>query len=260
MNIIGIIPARMGSSRFPGKPLAKICGIPMIGHVYLRSRLCNILDNVYVATCDKVIAKYINSIGAEAIMTSKIHKRASDRVAEALLKIERKTKQKADIVVMIQGDEPMVYPSMIKEAVRTMLKDKSIQAANLMSPLKSSLELEDANTIKVVVDKDNFALYFSREPIPSGKKTSAHPQAYKQICVIPFKRDFLLKFKGLYPTPLEIAESIDMLRIIEHGFKVKMVSTRLETHSVDSLADLRIVEGLMKKDPLFSRYVLKGKS
>jgi len=223
MNIIGVIPARMASSRFPGKPLAKICGIPMIGHVYLRSKMCRALNGLYVATCDKEIAEYAESIGAEAVMTSDTHKRATDRTAQALLKIERKTGRKVDIVVMIQGDEPMIYPQMIEESIKPMLADKTIEVANLMAPLKSRQEHDDPHEVKVVVDSNNFALYFSREPIPSWKKGAKEVPMLKQVCIIPFRRDFLIKFNRLSASPLEIVESVDMLRCLEHGHKVKMV-------------------------------------
>ena len=135
-NIIGIIPARMGSSRFPGKPMAKIAGVPMIGHCYFRAAMSRTLDAVYVATCDEEIADYVHSVGGKAIMTSPDHQRASDRTAEALKHIEDETGQSVDIVVMIQGDEPMLRPAMIDEAVAPMLKDDSILVTNLMAPLK----------------------------------------------------------------------------------------------------------------------------
>jgi len=253
-RIVGIIPARMASSRLPDKPMLKIDGIPMIGHVYLRSRMCNSLKGLYVATCDREIADYITSIGGEAIMTSTSHKRASDRTAEALLKIERKTKKRADVVVMIQGDEPMVFPGMIRESVKALLKDKKIQVANLMAPLKLRQEHENPNIVKVVSDKDGFALYFSREPIPSRKKATGAIRVYKQVPIIPFRRDFLIRFNALAPTPLEIAESVDMLRVQEHGYKVKMVSTRFKTYGVDTIDDLRKVRRLMRTDPLIGKY------
>ncbi|MFX0137644.1 MAG: cytidylyltransferase domain-containing protein, partial [Candidatus Hodarchaeota archaeon] len=159
----------MASSRFPNKPMQKICGIPMIGHCYLRSRLSNFLTDVYVATCDKEIYNYIESIGGKAIMTSDTHERASDRTSEALLKIEDMTKQKIDIVVMIQGDEPMLTPKMIEDAVTPLIENKEIKITNLMGELKSIEEHEDPNEVKVVVDNKSFALYFSRDPIPSRK-------------------------------------------------------------------------------------------
>lgn len=250
MNIIGIIPARMGSSRFPGKPLSKILGMPMVGHVYLRSKMSKILSEVYIATCDKEIEDYAASIGAKCVMTKNTHERASDRVAEALLKIEAQTGQKVDIVVMIQGDEPMIFPEMIDLSLKPMLKDNSIQIVNLMAPIKSREEHDDPNCPKVVVDRDNFALYFSREPIPSWKKGAKEVPMLKQVCVIPFTRDFLLKFNELEPTPLEKIESIDMLRVMEHGYKVKMVWEDFDTYCVDTPQDKERVEQAMKKDPL----------
>lgn len=254
MNSIGVIPARMASSRFPGKPLAKICGMPMIGHVYFRSKLCKLLTDVYVATCDKEIMGYIESIGGKAVMTADTHERASDRVAEAMLKIEKQTACKADIITMIQGDEPMVYPEMIEEAIKPMVNDRNMQITNLMAPLKSKKEHEDPNEVKVVVDRNNFALYFSREPIPSRKKGIKEVPMYKQVCIIPFRRSFLIKFNRLVSTPLEIVESVDMLRVLEHGYKVKMVLTEFETYSVDTKGDLRQVERFMKKDSLMRLY------
>lgn len=254
MKIIAIIPARMNSNRFPGKPLAKICGIPMIGHVYFRSRMSKVLDDVYVATCDKEISGYIESIGGKVIMTAKTHERASDRTAEAMLKIEKITGKRADIVVMIQGDEPMLHPDMIRESITIMMKNRSIQIVNLMGYLRSRQEHSDPHEIKVVVDTNNFALYFSREPIPSWKKEAKNVPMFKQVCIIPFRRDFLLKFNKLKPTTLEKVESIDMLRVLEYGFRVKMVLTKFKTYSVDTMEDLRKVEGLMSNDKLINNY------
>ena len=143
--IIAIIPARMGSSRFPGKPLAKIHGIPMVGHVYYRTRMCEILTETYVATCDEEIYSYVESIGGKAVMTADTHDRASDRTAEAMLKIEEETGRKVNIVVLVQGDEPMVTPEMIKRSVDPMLKDPTIHVVNLMARLQSTEEFEDQN-------------------------------------------------------------------------------------------------------------------
>lgn len=255
MKMVGIIPARMGSSRFPGKPLAKIHNVPMVGHVYLRSKKAKVLNDVYVATCDNEIKEYVESIGGKAIMTSDKHERASDRTAEAMLAIEKEMGQKIDIAVMIQGDEPMIVPKMIELAVVPMLKDENILVVNLMAPLKNVWEHEDPNEVKVVVDKDDFALYFSREPIPSRKKGVKEVPMLKQVCIIPFIRDFLLKFNQLEPTPLEKIESVDMLRILEHGYKVKMVMSPYNTCSVDTPEDLRKVEQLMNNDPLLPKYI-----
>jgi 3-deoxy-manno-octulosonate cytidylyltransferase (CMP-KDO synthetase) len=253
-NIVGIIPARMGSSRFPGKPMYPIAGVPMIGHCYFRAQQSRRLDDLYVATCDEEIADYIESVGGKAVMTSDAHTRASDRTAEALQHIERDTGKRVDIVVMIQGDEPMLRPEMIDEAVMPMLGDPSVLVTNLMAPLKDLDEHDDINEVKVVVDCNNFALYFSREPIPSPRKGGPKVTKLKQVCIIPFRRDFLLKFNDLEPTPLEIAESVDMLRVLEHGYRVKMVPTRYDVYSVDTQEDRRFVESLLTTDDLLPKY------
>lgn len=148
----------------------------------------------------------------------------------------------------------MVFPEMIDEAVSPMVTDKSIVTTNLMAPMKTRKEHEDPNEVKVVVDKNNYALYFSREPIPSRKKGVTRVPMLKQVCIIPFRRDFLFKFTQLEPTPLEKIESVDMLRAIEHGYKVKMVLTKFETYGVDTPEDLRLVEEQMKSDPLVIKY------
>lgn len=254
MNIIGIIPARMASSRFPGKPLAMICGLPMIGHVYLRSKMSKILSDVYVATCDQEIVDYINSIGGKAVMTLDTHERASDRCAEAMLKIEEENGNKIDIMVMIQGDEPLVHPDMINEAVQPMLDDRNILITNLLGKNSTIEEFEDPNEVKVVVDKFYNALYFSREPIPSRKKGVKNVPMYKQVCIIPFRRNFLLEFNSMAQTPLEIIESVDMMRILENGLKVKMIHTKYKSKSVDTLKDLQAVEKLMANDVLYPQY------
>jgi len=245
MNILALIPARMGSSRFPGKPLAKILGKPMIGHVYDRVKQCDLLTKTVVATCDDEIKQYIESIGGEAVMTSDRHERASDRCAEALGYLEKQDSLQYDIVVMIQGDEPMTHPGMISEAVTPMLDDPEILVTNLLGDIKTAEEFEDRNCIKVVCDQQSNALYFSREPVPTRSKTIDIPMK-KQVCVIPFTRKFLLEYTEMSPTPLEIAESVDMMRVLEHGLKVKMVQTTYHTYPVDTESDLKRVEEIMR--------------
>ena len=164
MNIVAIIPARMGSSRFPGKPLARLHGMPMLGHVYFRTRLNSRLSGVYIATCDDEIRGYARSIGAACVMTSSAHTRASDRTAEAAGIIEC-TSGPIDAVVMVQGDEPMLVPSMVDEAVLPLLDDPAVQVVNLMAPIGPD-DAADPNEVKVAVDRRSNALYFSRHSLP----------------------------------------------------------------------------------------------
>jgi 3-deoxy-manno-octulosonate cytidylyltransferase (CMP-KDO synthetase) len=244
MKILAIIPARMGSSRFPGKPMAKILGLPMIGHVYKNVSSCKDLTKTIVATCDEEIIEYIESIGGQAVLTSKEHERASDRCTEALHVLENQDKIKYDIIVMVQGDEPMTIPEMISQAIRPMLSDSSIDVINLLGDINDEDEFKDRNCIKVVCDLYDNAMFFSREPIPTLTNTSNIPMK-KQVCIIPFKRDFLIKYSSLKSSPMEIIESIDMMRVLEHGYKVKMVPTTYITSPVDTLEDLQKVEKLM---------------
>ena len=245
MNILALIPARMGSSRFPGKPMAPILGKPMIGHVYERVAKSPMLATTAVATCDQEIFDYIQSIGGTAVMTADTYERASDRCAEALLKLEQANNTRYDIVVMVQGDEPMTHPDMIAEAVQPMLDDPTIQVVNLLGEIKDVAEFEDRNCIKVVCDLERNAMYFSREPIPTRCKIDKIPMG-KQVCIIPFRRDYLIEYTRLAPTPLEIAESVDMMRILEHGMKVRMIPTKYNSQAVDTPDDLAKVENLMR--------------
>ncbi|MBW2482474.1 MAG: 3-deoxy-manno-octulosonate cytidylyltransferase [Deltaproteobacteria bacterium] len=251
MKIVAVIPARMGSTRFPGKPLSLILGRPMIEHVCRRTAMCKVLDDVFVATCDQEIMDAVNEFGGKPLMTSTRHQRASDRVAEAA------THFVADIIVMVQGDEPMTYPQMIEQSVAPLRGgDSKIACVNLTARITSKKEFEDPNTIKVVMDKERFAVYMSREPIPTRHiKAFDQIAAFKQVCIIPFTAASLQEFIRLSPTPLEVAESIDMLRFIEHGRKVKMVETAYSTHAVDTPEDLQFVERLLAKDPLTKKYL-----
>ncbi|MCZ4306875.1 3-deoxy-manno-octulosonate cytidylyltransferase [Zoogloeaceae bacterium G21618-S1] len=245
MNILALIPARMGSSRFPGKPMAPILGKPMIGHVYERVAKSPMLALTAVATCDKEIFDYVESIGGVAVMTGNEHERASDRCAEALVALERANNTTYDIVVMVQGDEPMTHHDMIAEAVQPLIDHPDVQVTNLLGKIKDAAEFEDRNCIKVVCDLQLNAMYFSREPIPTRCKVDQIPMG-KQVCVIPFRRQFLLDYTKLAPTPLEIAESVDMMRVLEHGMRVRMAPTRHDTQAVDTPADLKKVQGLMQ--------------
>lgn len=249
-RVVAVIPARMGSSRFPGKPLAPILGLPMVEHVRLRVAMCETLDDVFVATCDQEIYDATERYGGKAVMTSTVHERASDRVAEVAQSMD------ANIFVLVQGDEPMTLPEMIDRAVEPMLEDESIQCVNLSKRIESEEEWRDPNIIKVVTDVESNALYFSRQPIPTDRILGRDQiPLLKQVCIIPFRRDVLLTYAGLEPTPLEQSESIDMLRFLEHGYKVRMVETGFNTYAVDTPQDLARVEEMMRTDVLTQQYM-----
>lgn len=234
----------MGSSRFPGKPLALIAGKPMIGHVYERAAAAREITKVVVATCDNEISEFIDSIGGNSVMTSKSHERASDRCAEALGALEILDEKEYDIVVMAQGDEPLMAPDMLTEVLSPMLDDSSIQITNLMSQIDDYNSFSNPNFVKVVVDKNLDAMYFSREPIPSRFLGHEVPM-FRQLGIICFRKQALLEYSQLAPTPLELIESVDMLRVLEHGRKVRMVLTFHQSQSVDTPEDLILVEQLL---------------
>ncbi len=219
----------------------------MIEHVLRRAQLSKTVSEVIVATCNKEIVREVERVGGRAVMTKNTHERCTDRIEEAADKVG------GDIIVNIQGDEPFVTPEMIDLAVQPLLDDFSLICTNLMSRITDLESLEDPNEVKVVFDRNNFALYMSREAIPSLKKGGAFDYAWKQICVIPFTIDFLHTFSRLEPTPLEIRESVDMMRAIEHGYKVKMIPCEATGLSVDTETDRRNAEKIMEQDPLFSK-------
>jgi 3-deoxy-manno-octulosonate cytidylyltransferase (CMP-KDO synthetase) len=255
MNVIGIIPARMAATRFPNKPMALIENVPMIGHCYYRSKMCTLLSEVYVATCDEEIYNYIIEIGGKAVMTSDVHERATERTAEALLNIEKENPNSTiDIVVMIQGDEPLIDPIMLEEAVKPMIEDK-IEVSNLMMPLQDYDEAQNSNFVKVVTNNEGFALYMSREPIPSKSKYSKDIQYYRQLGLIAFSRKALLNFVNLPTTKLEIIESVDMNRFLESNVPIKMTVTNFDADSVDTIEDLERVQNKMKNDILIQQYI-----
>src|SRR6185503_13080634 len=251
-KILALIPARMGSSRFPGKPMARIANVPMIEHVYRRVALSRNLTATVVATCDEEIASHVRGIGGRIAMTGTHHERASDRCAEALEVIEREDGVQFDIVVMVQGDEPLVHPDMVDEAVAPLLADPRVRITNLLGHISGEAEFDDRNCIKVVCDRAGNALYFSREPIPTRSKGVNAPMG-KQICVIPFTRDFLLEYTPMAPILLEFAESVDMMRVLEHGLEVANVPTKYGSMSVDTEADRARVERAMLEDSLYRR-------
>lgn len=239
----------MGSSRFPGKPLAQLLGRPMLEHVYKRVALSKMLSATYIATCDEDIRLAAENFGASVIMTSDSHERASDRVAEAIADID------AELIVMVQGDEPMTHPDMIDAAVAPFHNDPQLGCVNLVSKIDNETDFRDANTIKVVMNQMDDAIFMSRQPIPTLAKSGfAQTAAYKQVCIIPFRRAMLHTYTRLPATPLEQLESVDMLRLIEHGYRVKMIHTTFDTQAVDTEADLLRVAKLMETDPLLAAY------
>lgn len=255
-KIIGIIPARMKASRFPGKPLAPILGMPMIGHCYFRTRMCDLFDDVYIATCDNEIKDYAESIGAKVVMTADTHERAMDRTAEAIANIEKSTGEEVDIVVQMQGDEPMVTKEMLESAIRKMANDKSINIMNLVSPISNQRDLEIPDVLKVVTDLNGNMLYYSRALIPyDTKKYNGKVPYIKTLGVHLFRKDFLFEFHNMKPTPLEIIESTDMLRILENGMRIATFLIETPIWSVDTKEDLEFVEEKMADDPLVKTYV-----
>jgi len=249
MKTIAVIPARMGSSRFPGKPLATILGRTMIEHIYKRVSMSKSLEATYIATCDEEIKQAAQNFGAPVIMTANTHERASDRVAEATAQID------ADLIVMVQGDEPMTHPKMIDTAVAPFKDDLQLDCVNLVKSIDNEADFYSTNTIKVIMNQSGDALYMSRQPIPTLNKLGfEHTLAHKQVCIIPFRRATLIDYSRLPPTPLEQLESVDMLRLLEHGYRVKMVKTEFDTQAVDTEDDLIRVAKLMESDLLMTSY------
>lgn len=254
MKAIGIIPARMAATRFPGKPLAQILGMPMVGHCYHRALLAPGLISAYVATCDQPIVEYIEGIGGRAVMTSTSHNRASSRTAEALEIIESEIGDPVDVVVMVQGDEPLISPETIGETLRHF-DDPSVEIVNIMSKLSTLEAFNDKNNVKVVVDHNNNALYFSREPIPSPWKGWEHLPRYMQTGIIAFRREALLRFNAMQESPLEQYESVDMNRVLEAGGSIRMVAIDAFTIGVDTAEELAEAELHLLNDPDLPRYL-----
>lgn len=241
MKATVIIPARMGATRFPGKPLADICGKPMIGWVYERASRAKSVSRVLVATCDREIVDAVEAFGGEAVMTSDKHSSGTDRLAEAAANLD------SDVIVNVQGDEPLIDPASIDKAVAPFIDDTNTNMASLMVPIDDEAA-KDPNLVKVVVSKDNNALYFSRSPIPYQRKPLVGRSLYGHIGLYAYTKDFLLKFSSLEPTPLEMAESLEQLRVLENGYKIKMVEIADRPLGVDTLEDLERARQAIKKE------------
>jgi 3-deoxy-manno-octulosonate cytidylyltransferase (CMP-KDO synthetase) len=242
-RIVAMIPARMESSRFPGKPLAKILDLPMIEHVRRRVSLSSVVDDVCVATCNQEIIDVVEKNGGKAIMTANTHQRCTDRIEEAMQKTD------ADIVLIVQGDEPLLDPSVLEKLVQPLLDDDNILCANLLSIIHDRNDLMDADIVKAVVDRQGYVLYFSRAQIPFFRVQNNCPML-RQTGLSVFRKQFLHKFSRLSPTPMEIAESVDFLRILEHRYPIYGVVYNRVTIGVDRADDVKIVEDILRNEPL----------
>jgi len=242
MKIAAIIPARFASTRLEGKPLADICGKTMIQRVYERAKAANLSD-VVVATDDERILRTVMSFGGRAVMTSSAHASGTDRVAEAASQI------KADIIVNLQGDEPLIDPALIEAAVAPVRDTSGVDMSTLKTPIVHEQEYLDPNAVKVVTDSDGFALYFSRSPLPFCRNGfSGLPcLPYKHIGLYVFRREFLFEFTRMKPTPLELSESLEQLRALENGRRIKVVEVRYNPVSVDTPEDLERVRMIIKE-------------
>ncbi len=233
MDIVAVIPARYASNRFPGKPLAMIMGKTMIEHVYLRVSACPRVNRVFVATEDTRIVQAVESFGGSAILTSSRHPSGTDRVAEAVGNLG------GDLILNVQGDEPLVEPEMMMLALEPLMADSSIPMASLKNPLTDPEEWSNPNVVKVVTDTQGFALYFSRAPIPFNRNAMGESAArFKHIGLYAYRRDALISLAKLPPTPLERTEKLEQLRALENGYRIAMSTTDRSPIGVDTPEDL----------------------
>ena len=242
MSALVVIPARYASVRFPGKPLAKLAGKPMIQHVYEGASRARSTAETVVATDDPRIAEAVQQFGGTVVMTSPTAKSGTDRVAEVA------RQRNAQVVVNVQGDEPLVQPGMIDQLVEFLERHGAVPMASLMTRFKPSDDPNSPNVVKVVTDQDGFALYFSRAPIPHDRGSASGGDAtrcWKHLGLYGYQRHFLLQFPSLEPTPLERLEQLEQLRALEHGYRIKLLETAHDSIGVDTPDDLARVEQLM---------------
>jgi len=246
MEVIGVIPARYSSTRFTGKVLADILGKPMIQHVWERAKQSLLLEDLIIACDDERVVNAAKEFGAKVIFTAKAHLCGTDRIVEVVNPIDVK------IVINIQGDEPLIHPSMIDRVAQALLDDTSISMATIMKKIENPKELTDPNVVKVVVDKNNFALYFSRTAIPHHADNSEvrNPVYYKHIGLYGYTKDFLFTYKNLAVSNLEKIECLEQLRVLEEGFRIKVIETEHETVGVDTPEDLTRVKHYLQKEKI----------
>lgn len=243
MDVIGVIPARYSSSRFEGKVLADILGKPMIQRVYERAKQAIVLDDLIIACDDERVACVAEGFGAKVVLTAKGHASGTDRICEAVNPIDVK------VVVNIQADEPLVHPTMIDNVARALLDDSSLSMATAMKAIEDPQVINDPNVVKVVIDKNNFALYFSRSAIPFHVHNSEIklPVYFKHIGLYGYTKDFLFLYKNLPVAYLEKVEALEQLRVLEEGFRIKVIETKYDTIGVDTPADLERVKQYLEK-------------
>ncbi|HHW11600.1 MAG TPA: 3-deoxy-manno-octulosonate cytidylyltransferase [Firmicutes bacterium] len=241
MTVVGIIPARYGSTRLPGKPLKLIAGKPMIEHVYRRAEKAACLSDLLVATDDLRIKEAVEAFGGKAVMTSADHQTGTDRLVEAVGYLDLGPE---DIVVNIQGDEPLLDPRMIDELAQPLINDPGLVMSTLKHRITDTAEINNPNVVKVVTDLEGFALYFSRSPLPYNR-TGADVPVFKHVGLYAYRKAFLLKYASMARTPLEQAESLEQLRALENGYRIKVVETHFQTIGVDSQSDLDRINKLL---------------
>ena len=239
MKVTAIIPARYSSTRLPGKVLKDICGKTMIQRVYEQVNKAKNLDQVIVATDDRRVYEEVESFGGQVEMTAKSHSTGTDRLAEVAQNLD------SEIIVNVQGDEPLLDPKMIDQAVKPLLEDTTIKMGTLKHKIEDEEELEDPNAVKVITDKNDFALYFSRSLIPYPR-TDQNIDFYKHIGLYVYRRKFLLEYTKLEPTKLEKKESLEQLRVLENNYKIKVVETSAQIIGVDTEEDLEKVRDIIK--------------
>ena len=233
MTILAVIPARWASTRLPGKPLIEIKGKPMVQHVWENAKKSKLIDEVLVATDDKRVFDCVTGFGGKAVMTEKKHQSGTDRIGELAKKI------KCDIIVNIQGDEPFISPTNIDKAIQPLLTDKKLNVSTLCFKIKDKKEITDPNVVKAVMDNNNNALYFSRNPVPYYRDGNKKVNYYKHIGLYVYRKNYLLKLIRLKQTKAEKAEKLEQLRILESGERIKVVVTKTDSISIDTRADLK---------------------
>jgi 3-deoxy-manno-octulosonate cytidylyltransferase (CMP-KDO synthetase) len=254
MKITAIIPARYASTRFEGKALADIVGKPMVQHVYERTRRASLVSEVVVATDDERIAAAVRAFGGSVEMTSSSHETGTDRLAEVARRSD------ADLIVNVQGDEPLIEPAMIDQAIRPLTEDHSLAMGTLKCRIMTLHDFLSPNVVKVVTDQAGYALYFSRSPLPNFRDRwndlkdeafiSGKLLCYKHVGLYVYRRDFLLRFASLPPTPLEQSEKLEQLRALENGYRIMVAETEHASIGVDTPADLeKVLEYLKSHSP-----------